>query len=124
MKSVFKNVSAVIGVFIAVLIMAFAINGAGMGLNAVFSPKEVQVSGVTYTETHAQQVVTVQDLQSLHSEYIRTADLNSRRTLSQLILRRSEGVPYEAMPPDLAMFIKQLRMFQASAHYSTLDHFG
>ena len=91
-----------------VLGLIWLVQGNQFFLYRTFAPKYEQVRRETFEQSKAHRQGMIQELQNMAFQYAAT-DADHRAALGDLILHRSADVDPDAIPPELARFIGDLR---------------
>ena len=104
------------GVMVAILVVAaiFGMIALGwgltfnqLGMQSFFNPKFEQVRRETFETSKAYRDGMAQELRGLQIEYIK-ADPKVQPALAAAIKHKAAGVPDDALPSDLALFVRTL----------------
>lgn len=93
---------------VAVVGLSWALVANDYALFSTFAPKYEQTRRTTFEQSKAYRQGMVQELQNMQFEYLK-ATPEQQDALASVILHRSADVPADAMPPDLARFVGELR---------------
>lgn len=107
MKEAFAWIGACL---LAIAVMAglgWLFTGNALFLKSFFDPKFEQVRRTTFEESKAYRDGMAQELRALQIEYVK-ADDRIKPALASAIRHKAVGVPADALPYDLAIFIKEL----------------
>ena len=93
---------------IAVVVgLGWLFTGNALFLKSFFDPKFEQVRRTTFETSKAYRDGMAQELRALQIEYVK-ADERIKPALASAIRHKAAGVPDDALPTDLAIFIKEL----------------
>lgn len=92
---------------VAALVALWLITGNMLLMQKVFNPQFEQVRRDTFETSKAYRDGMAQELRALQLEYIK-ADPTIRPALATAIKHKAAGVPEDALPTDLLIFIKGL----------------
>lgn len=101
--SVLLGIAALIGL----IALGWALTANQLALQSVFAPKFEEVRRDTFETSKAYRDGMAQELRALQIEYIK-ADEKIKPALASAIKHKAAGVPADALPHDLALFIKEL----------------
>jgi hypothetical protein len=93
---------------IAVLAIAFMIQGGDFFLYRYFAPRYESARRATFEESRAYNEGMAQDLWRMQAEYAQ-APFDKRPQLRKIALHRVAGYDASRLPPDLQTFIAELR---------------
>lgn len=102
---VFGVVIAALAVFLALI---WVFQGNDFFLYRAFAPKYEQVRRETFEQTKSYKQGTIQELQNMQFEYIKS-DKAHQDALADIILRRAADFGDENLPTDLRSFVQKLR---------------
>ena len=97
----------VAGIFV-VLAGVWFIAGNNLAMMKVFAPATEKVRRETFEQSKAYRDGMVQELRSLQIEYIKAAD-DVKPALAAAIRHKAVGLPEDALPNDLRVFIQSIR---------------
>ena len=97
----------VAGIFV-VLAGVWFIAGNNLAMMKVFAPATEKVRRETFEQSKAYRDGMVQELRSLQIEYIKAAD-DIKPALGAAIRHKAVGLPEDALPNDLRVFIQSIR---------------
>lgn len=104
----FKEIMYMILVPILIVItIIWVLTANGLILQKVFNPQFEQVRRETFETSKAYRDGMAQELRALQIEYIK-ADPAIKPALASAIKHKAAGVPDDALPYDLSVFIKGL----------------
>ena len=102
-----KTILAYLAIVLAALAMVWVLTANTLGLAKVFGPLFEDTRRETFEHSKAYRDGANQELQALRVEYLK-ADPVVRPALAHAIRHKAAGLPPEALPSDLAYFIKEL----------------
>jgi hypothetical protein len=109
-----KIVAGVLGAIVVVLGLTWIIQGNDFFLYKTFAPKYEQTRRETFEQSKAYNQGMIQELQNMQFEYVKAAP-EHQAGLRDIILHRAADFPEDRMPPDLRIFIFQLREEKTNA---------
>lgn len=101
----------ILSVFIGVLVVAllgWIATANQLGLAKVFGPAFEQTRRETFEQTKSFRDGNVQELRAMQYEYLQ-ADPIHRAGLAAVIRHKAVGVPADAIPADLQLFLEQIK---------------
>lgn len=102
-----------VGISFVVLFIIFCLvwvsEGNYLFLMKVFSPKYEQVRKETFEQSKAYNQGMIQELQNMQFDYLKTKDEKAKEAMESIILHRVADYDVNKLPPDLYLFIKELR---------------
>lgn len=101
--AIFLGIAAIVGL----LALGWGLTFNQLGMRAFFAPKFEQVRRDTFETSKAYRDGMAQELRALQIEYVK-ADEKIKPALASAIKHKAAGVPADAIPYDLAIFIKEL----------------
>lgn len=101
--AIFLGIAAIVGL----LALGWGLTLNQLGKRAFFAPKFEQVRRDTFETSKAYRDGMAQELRALQIEYVK-ADEKIKPALASAIKHKAAGVPADALPYDLAIFIKEL----------------
>lgn len=107
MKSALAFTGAAILVLAILIGLGWLFTGNTLMLNKVFAPKFEEVRRDTFETSKAYRDGMAQELRALQIEYVK-ADEKIKPALASAIKHKAAGVPSDALPYDLSIFIKEL----------------
>lgn len=108
MKAVFSWIAAIIGITIITFALSWAVMGNEFFLYKFFAPRQEAVRREVFEQSKAYNQGMVQELQNMQFEYVKAPE-DSKPALRKIILHRAADYPEDAMPRDLAIFIRDLK---------------
>lgn len=108
MNDVFKTVLIALGALVALLLLGFVLNFAGLFNYGFFAPKVRAIDNQVFKESEQYNDGMIRDLENLQLEYIQ-ADDEHQKALKAIVLHRFSVYPEDKMPPNLRNFYNQLR---------------
>lgn len=103
-----KEIGMWVAGILAVLLVVWAVAGNNLAMMKVFAPATEQVRRETFEKSKAYRDGMVQELRSLQIEYIKAAD-DVKPALAAAIQHKAVGLPEDALPSDLQVFLKSMR---------------
>ena len=103
-----KEIGIWVAGILAVLVVVWVIAGNNLAMMKVFAPATEQVRRETFEQSKAYRDGMVQELRSLQIEYIKAAD-DVKPALAAAIRHKAVGLPEDALPNDLRVFIQSIR---------------
>ncbi len=87
-----------------------ALGGRALGLFSfqVFAPKEEAARREVFETSKAYRDGMAQELRAMEMQYVQASD-EHKAALRSIVLHRAAGVPVDAIPPDLAVWLNTLR---------------
>lgn len=92
---------------LAVVAAIWLITGNTLLMQKVFNPQFEQVRRETFESSKSYRDGMAQELRALQLEYIK-ADPTIKNALAAAIKHKAAGIPEDALPTDLQLFIKGL----------------
>jgi hypothetical protein len=96
-----------LGALLASLALVWFIAGNSLLMQKVFAPAFEQVRRETFEESKAYRDGMAQEIAALQIEYIK-ADEKIKPALASAIKHKAAGIPENALPYNLQIFIKEL----------------
>jgi hypothetical protein len=111
MKEALKVIGIGILVLVAIVGLAWIIQGNDWFMYKVFAPKYEQTRRETFEQSRAFNQGMVQELENMRFEYTREKDPNAKKALADIILHRVAGYNLDdpAVSYDLRSFINDLK---------------
>lgn len=103
-----KLALTIIGLSLAAVALAFAVQGNDFALYRTFAPKYEQVRRDTFKQSQAYNDGMAQELDNMRLEYIR-ATPDQQQAMASVILHRAASYDASKLPPDLAAFVASLK---------------
>lgn len=103
-----KSFLVVVGVIVAILGLAWLVQGNSFFLYKVFAPAQEQVRREVFEQSMAYNDGMAKELDAMHFEYIQ-AKPEHQAALASVILHRVAGYDVEKLPVELRSFIRDLR---------------
>jgi hypothetical protein len=107
LKDFFKGAALITGFIAFIVGIGWFAAGNNLALQKVFAPAHEQVRRDTFEQSKAYRDGAVQELRAMQFEYLK-ADPAHKAGLAAVIKHRAVGVPADALPYDLSLFIKEL----------------
>lgn len=107
MKQALSLAAASVLALAVLLGLGWLLTGNALFLKSFFDPKFEQVRRTTFEASKAYRDGMAQELRALQIEYVK-ADEKIKPALATAIRHKAAGVPEDALPTDLAHFIKEL----------------
>jgi len=104
----FKELSAMVGVFVGVIALIFGLSFLGYKSYEYFAPKYRAVDNQVFKQSEQYNDGMIRDLENLQIEYI-NADADKKQALRAIVLHRFSVYPEEKMPPNLRNFYNSLK---------------
>lgn len=102
-----KTIGIWVGGILAFLAVIWLLAGNSLMMQKFFNPAFEQVRRDTFETSKAYRDGMAQELRSLQIEYIK-AEPAIKPALATVIKHKAAGVPEDALPQDLSIFIKGL----------------
>ena len=109
-----KYFFAIISFLLSIVLLSWFFQGNDFFMYKLFAPRYEQVRRETFEQTKSYNQGMIQELSAYQFEYVK-ADPAHKPALASIILHRSADFPAENMPPDLRIFINELKQERASA---------
>ena len=104
MKQVFYG----LGILVLALGLGWVVMGNELKLQSFFAPKFEQVRRNTFEQSKAYNQGTIQDLEKMQFEYVKSTP-EQQKALASIILRRVADFDQDKLPIELRRFISGLR---------------
>lgn len=108
MKETTEWIVGTVAVIVAILGLAWIIQGNDFFLTKHFAPKYEAVRRQTFEESKAFNQGTAQELRNYQMEYVK-ADKGHQDALRKIILHQVADYPEDKMPKDLRDFVQDLK---------------
>ena len=108
MKDGMKFTAFAVLALLAVVALGWLLTANSLALQKVFAPAQEQVRRDTFEQSKAYRDGAVQELAALRVEYMRAAP-DVKPAMASLIRHKAAGVPPEALPYDIALFLKEIQ---------------
>ena len=103
-----KVTLSIIGFFLALIALGWALMANNLAMTSVFAPMQEQVRRNTFEQSKAYNDGMIKELEAMQFEYIQ-AEPEHQAALRSLILNRAVGFPNDNLPPDLKNFLNELK---------------
>jgi len=107
-KSSISAIGALVMFVVAVVVLGFVLNLAGLAQFSFFAPKVEQVRYNTFKESQAFNEGTVRELYSYQREYLAADDVH-KAGIRSMILHTFSTYPKDRLPADLQAFYDQVQ---------------
>lgn len=104
----FKEISALVGIFIGVIALIFGLTFLGYKSYEFFAPKYRAVDNQVFKQSEQYNDGMIRDLENLQIEYI-NADADKKQALRAIVLHRFSVYPEDKMSPNLRNFYNSLK---------------
>lgn len=108
MKDFFKVLAAGLAILIAIVGIAWVLQGNQFFLYRYFAPKTEGVRREVFEQSKAYKQGMIQELQNMQFEYVKADDAH-KKSLAAIILHRAADFDDGELPADLRSFIDGLR---------------
>lgn len=108
MKDFFKLALAIFIGLLIVLLLGWILMANQLGLSKVFGPAFESTRRQTFEQTKSFRDGNVQELRAMQFEYLQ-ADPAHKAGLAAVIRHKAVGVPADAIPADLQLFLEQIK---------------
>ncbi len=102
-----KSFAVITAALLALLGLGWLFAFNNLALMKAFAPATEQVRRETFENSKAYRDGVVQELRSMQFEYLRADDAH-KAGMANVIRHKVAGVPEDAIPYDLQLFIKEL----------------
>lgn len=102
-------VATVLGTFVLIFGLTWAVEGNDFLLYKFFAPKQEQVRREVFEQSKSYNDGMVQELYSMQRDYVMAKNDEQRAALKSVILHRVAGYDQSKLPFDLRQFISGLR---------------
>ena len=103
-----KVIGAWAAVILGALFLIWVLASNNLMMMKVFAPATEQVRRETFEQSKAYRDGMVQELRSLQIEYIKAPD-DVKPALASAIRHKAVGLPVDALPADLQVFVQSIR---------------
>lgn len=93
--------------FVCLIALGWVLTFNQLGLRAFFAPKFQQVDRNVFEQSKAYRDGMAQEIRALQIEYVK-ADEKIKPALASAIKHKAAGVPDDALPADLSVWLRSL----------------
>ena len=108
-KEAYNWLIVVVVALLVLALLAFGARGLGLVSFKLFGAAEEDTRREVFKNSQAFQDGVISEIRNMQMSYASSADPDHKALLRSEMIRRADTVPHDAMPPDLASFVLNLR---------------
>ena len=109
MKEIFAYIGTIIGIFLAIFLLGWAIQGNGFFMYKFFAPRYEDVRRNVFENTQSYVEGSRQEILKYKLEYDRAKTQEEKTAIKFIIVQRFSNIDESKFAPEIRDFVKQMK---------------